>query len=62
MNVANTRVIALGLMLALGLFATPPCAVGCAAVPEPSAIPELVLSLAVTGISVFFWRRRRKSV
>ena len=60
MKTARAIVMGLGVMLAPGLFAAPACAVNCP-VPEPSAIPELVLCLAVTGISFLIWSRSRKS-
>jgi hypothetical protein len=61
-KIAPALVMGLGLMLAPGLFACTsgvPCP--SSAVPEPSAIPELVLCLAVTGFSFLFWRRKRQS-
>jgi hypothetical protein len=66
-------VMGLGLMLAPGLFANPGGVPNCptpsngapcrtSAVPEPSAIPELLLCLAVTASGLLFWRRNRQSV
>jgi hypothetical protein len=70
LKIARGLVIGLGLMLAPGLFgqACPSAQDGHAkpckpsAVPEPSAIPELLLCLAVTGSGILFWRRNRQSV
>jgi predicted cobalt transporter CbtA len=58
MKIVRASVIGLGVILAPGLFGAPPC-VTCN-VPEPSAIPELVLCLTVTVVSFLLWRRNRK--
>jgi hypothetical protein len=64
MKTARATVISLGAMLAPTLFATIPCSTATlkpCSLPEPSAIPELVLCLTVTGIGFLLWRRNRKS-
>jgi hypothetical protein len=46
----------------LGVSATPALVAGIA-LPEPSATPEFVMFLTIiAGISLFLWRRNRKSV
>jgi hypothetical protein len=63
MKIGSVLVVAMGIILAprlfAGLCASTPCP---AAVPEPSAIPELVLCLTVTGGSFLLWRRNRRSL
>jgi hypothetical protein len=70
---ARKLVVVMGLILVPGLFADPGGVPNCpptsndpackASVAEPSAIPELVLCLAVTGSSfLLLWRRNRRAV
>jgi hypothetical protein len=69
--IARTLVLGLGLILVPGLFANPGGVQNClspsnnspckASVPEPSAIPELLLGLAVTGSGLLFLRRRNRA-
>jgi hypothetical protein len=70
---ARMLVVVLGLILVPGLFADPGGVPHCpptsndpackASVAEPSATPEMVLYLAVTGSSfLLLWRRNRRAV
>jgi hypothetical protein len=56
----------LGLLAIPALNAAPVSSVCASAVPckapEPSAVPELCLSLAAIGIGYWLWRRSRKPV
>lgn len=58
MTKTTTLLAAFGLSLAQTLIANP----GPPALPEPSALPEFFLCLAVIGAGYWIWRRTRKLV